>query len=149
MGIQCLIVVMSSLSVAADAPKDDAKKDLDHLQGNWVATSAESAGQAMPDETVKSMKFTIKGNKYTYTMGDSYKEEGTLKLDPTKKPKTATITITEGNDKGETQLGIYQLDRDTLKFCFARPGKDKERPKEFSTNADNEQLVLVFKREKS
>jgi uncharacterized protein (TIGR03067 family) len=33
--------------------------------------------------------------------------------------------MTEGPTKGEKHLGIYELDGDTVKFCFAAPGKDR------------------------
>jgi uncharacterized protein (TIGR03067 family) len=54
--------------------------------------------------------------------------EGTVKLDPLKKPKAADWTIpTEGDLKGKTALGIYDVDKDTWKHWF---GFDK-RPEKF------------------
>jgi uncharacterized protein (TIGR03067 family) len=144
-----LIVGISGLLLAADTPKEDSKKELDRIQGSWVATSGESAGAPLPDEQVKEMKFVIKENKYSYAIAGAYQEKGTLKIDSSKKPKAIDVAITEGEDQGETQLGIYEVDKDTLKFCFARPGKDKKRPKSFRTTAEDEQLLIVFKREKS
>jgi uncharacterized protein (TIGR03067 family) len=149
MRLTWLALSVIGLLIAADSPRGDAKKDLDRIQGSWVAASGESKGNAIPDEQVKGTKFVLKGDKYSYTVGDTYQEEGTLKVDPTKKPKTIDVTIAEGDDKGETQLGIYELDKDTLKLCFAPPGKDKTRPKDFSTNAGNQQLLLALTREKS
>ena len=149
MRLTWLALGVTGLLIAADSPKGDAKKDLDRMQGSWVAASGESKGNAIPDEQVKGTKFVLKGDKYSYTVGDVYQEEGTVKIDATKTPKTIDVTIMEGEDKGETQRGIYALDKDTLKLCFAPPGKDKTRPKDFSTNAGNEQLLLVLSREKS
>ena len=149
MRFQLLVIAVAGFLIAADAPKEDAKKETDRWQGNWVATAVESAGNAFTDEQAKSMKFAVKGNKYTYTIGEDYHEVGNFKVDAAKKPKTVDVTIIEGTDKGEAQLGIYELDKDTLKICFAKPGKDKTRPKDFTTNADNEQLLITFKREKS
>lgn len=117
------------------------------MQGSWVVASGESGGNALPDEQAKAARFVIKGDKYVYTIPD-YREEGTLKADSSKKPKAIDVKIVEGQDQGETQLGIYDLSKDTLKLCFA-PGKDNKRPKDFSTNAENDQLLLVLKREKS
>jgi uncharacterized protein (TIGR03067 family) len=149
MRLAWLALGVTGLLIAAESPKGDAQKDLDRMQGSWVATSGEAKGNALPDEQVKQTKFVLKGDKYSYTIGDAYQEEGTLKIDPTKKPKTIDVTIVEGDDKGEVQLGIYEMDKDTLKLCFAPPGKDKARPKDFSTNAGNQQLLLVLTREKS
>jgi uncharacterized protein (TIGR03067 family) len=149
MRLAWLALGATGLLLAADNPTGDAKKDLDRMQGSWVAASGEAKGNPFPDEQVKGTKLVLKGDKYSYTVGDTYQEEGTLKVDPTKKPKTIDVTIVEGEDKGETQLGIYEIGKDTLKLCFAPPGKGKTRPKDFSTNAGNEQLMLVLTREKS
>ena len=51
-----------------------------------------------------------------------------------------------GSDKGQTELGIYQFDGDTVKLCINEKGKD--RPKEFTTAADNQQNLVVLKRQK-
>src|SRR5436190_22148930 len=109
-----LIAAVAGLLIAADAPegKEEPKKEIDLIQGNWVATAVESSGNPFTDEQAKAMKFAVKGAKYSYTIGEDYKEEGTLKIDPAKKPKTVDATIIEGSDKGEIQLGIYQLDKD-------------------------------------
>jgi len=49
---------------------------------------------------------------------------------------------------GKTAVGIYDLDGDTLKWCTNEPG-GTERPKEFSSEADNKHLLVTLKREKS
>src|SRR4051812_35592377 len=95
----CLAVVTFGLSAALGAPEiDDAKKDLDKMKGTWKAVSGETDGNPLPDEFLKSIQFTITGDKYTLKQGDE-EEEGTLKLDATKKPKTVDVTITKGRDK--------------------------------------------------
>jgi uncharacterized protein (TIGR03067 family) len=50
-------------------------------------------------------------------------------IDPTKKPKTIDYVMLAGLTKGKKQLGIYELDGDRVKFCFAAPGQ--ERPSAF------------------
>ena len=42
------------------------------------------------------------------------------------------LTITEGENEGKSILGIYQLDKDRLKWCTAIAG-DKERPTDFAS----------------
>jgi uncharacterized protein (TIGR03067 family) len=143
MTLRWLVIVAGGLLIAADAPKDSGKQDLERLEGTWVATSAEANGEAFSDEATKSMKLVVKGDKYTFTMGGEH-EKGTLKLDPTKKPKTIDIHITEGTEKGKTQLGLYELEGDTLKVCVAEAEKD--RPKEFGSKEGSGHGLLVFKR---
>jgi uncharacterized protein (TIGR03067 family) len=149
MRVTWLALGVTGLLIAADNPVGDAKKDMERMQGSWEAASGESKGNAIPDEQLKGTRFSVQGEKYSYKIGDSYQEEGTLKIDPTKKPKTIDVMIVDGEDKGEIQLGIYEATKDTLKLCFAPPGKEKTRPKDFSTNAGNQQLLLVLTREKS
>jgi uncharacterized protein (TIGR03067 family) len=146
MKLRWLCIVAAGLLVAAEDQKDDAKKDLDKLQGTWKAESAEADGNALPDEVVKQMKLVVKGDKYTFTAGPM-EEKGTLKLDPSKKPAEVDIMIEEGEDKGKTQLGLYQLDGDTFKICFGRAG-EKERPKELAAKAGSGTGMFVLKREK-
>ncbi len=43
-------------------------------------------------------------------------------------------------------LGIYEIDGDTFRACFAKPGK--ERPKDFECKAGSEHTLTVWKREK-
>jgi hypothetical protein len=54
--------------------------------------------------------------------------------------------MTEGPTKGKTHLGIYVLDGDKVKFCFAAPGKD--RPTEFTAKEGSEFTLSEWKRDK-
>ena len=68
----------------------------------------------------------------------------TYTTDPAK--KTIDLVNTIGPRKGKTQLGIYELDGDTVKFCFAGPGKD--RPTEFTANDGSQRTLSAWKRDK-
>jgi uncharacterized protein (TIGR03067 family) len=70
---------------------------------------------------------------------------GTSRIDPAKRPKAIDLTPTEGEHKGQTARGIYEVEGDTLKICFAEP--DKPRPTEFT--GKTEATLAVFKRGKS
>ena len=59
-------------------------------------------------------------------------QAGTHKFDPDKKPPQVDAVVTEGEDKGNTMLGIYELKGDTMKVCFDPTGK--ERPTSFTPN---------------
>jgi hypothetical protein len=45
------------------------------------------------------------------------------------------------------EFNDHELEGDTLKLCFARPGQ--ERPKEFTTKSGTAFLVCVYKRHKN
>ncbi|MHB1425110.1 MAG: TIGR03067 domain-containing protein [Gemmataceae bacterium] len=132
---------------ASKQAKGDRSQDLQQIQGIWELVGGEVQGQTLPAELVKKMagRLVINGDKYTEKTTVE-NEGGILKLDDTKTPKTVDCQITEGKDKGKTQLGIYTLSADELKLCFAEGGS-KSRPTDFTTKGTTNQLY-VFKRVK-
>jgi len=137
-----VVASMAAPTLRAKDDKDDVKK----LEGNWVATGWTQGGQALPGEVLESIKWTVKGDKYTFAMGEDT-EEGTMKIDQGKKPATVDLAITSGRDKGQDQVGIYKIDGDTITFCFNRPGA-KDRPADFTSTEDNGHILLTVKRVK-
>lgn len=68
-----------------------------------------------------------------------------MRLDPSMKPKAADRTITtEGDLKGKTALGNYDVDKDIWKHCFAF---DK-RPEKFESKEGSKDTNAVLKRVK-
>jgi uncharacterized protein (TIGR03067 family) len=126
--------------------KDDAKKEMTLLEGEWSMVSGEANGNSLPKETVANARRAAKDGETTITFSGQVYFKAKFSIDPTKKPKTIDYTMTEGPTKGKTHLGIYELDGDTVKFCFAAPGKD--RPTEFSAKEGSERTLSVWKREK-
>ena len=144
LGLPCLFAALTTGT--AGAQDDAAKKELKKLEGTWATVSIEAAGQKVTDEDkIKTRKLTTKGDKYTLKVGDET-VEGTIDINPTKKPKTIDVKPASGSNKGKTLLGIYKLDGDGLKICLAPPGKD--RPTAFTTAAENGHQLVVYKREK-
>jgi uncharacterized protein (TIGR03067 family) len=139
----CLALALV-LSFSSIAWSEDAK-DEDAIQGTWLASTAEFAGQKFPDEVRKSIKLVIKDGKYTVTVGNQ-PDKGTSKLDPSAKPKTMDVTGTDGPNKGKTMLAIYELNGDTLRVCYDVSGKN--RPTEFKSAADTQLFLVTYKRDK-
>jgi clostripain len=139
-----LLVLATALAAAPDDGKDDARKDLDRLQGEWKLVSATRDGKAMPDDVVKTFKCTIKGREFTIARDGKAAEEGTLKLDPAQKPKTIDLAVGDGK---RTALGIYEVGGDSYRMCYARPGK--VRPKEFAAGEGTGRTLSVWRREPS
>jgi RNA polymerase sigma factor (sigma-70 family) len=119
-------------------PADPARQDRDKLQGTWQAVSGEADGQALPEESVKDYKMVVTGDRMKLTKaGDG--GEGTLKLDPTQKPKTIDIEISEN----EKAIGIYELNGDELRLCMVEDN-GLARPTEFE--GKDKAVFFVFKR---
>lgn len=101
----------------------------------------------MKGDDVKKFK-VVNGADGTWNISieEQIKLQGTSEIEPTKEPKTVDLTVTEGENKGETMLGIYEFsdENNTRKVCFAKPGD--ERPDEFSSPAGSGWMLAVLKR---
>lgn len=117
----------------------------DTIEGTWLPSTAELAGKAFPDEVRKSIKLVVKGDKYTVTVGMQL-DQGTVKLNPSAKPKALDITGTDGPNKGRTILAIYERDGDTLRVCYDLSGT--ARPTEFKSREGTQLFLVTYKREK-
>jgi uncharacterized protein (TIGR03067 family) len=145
MRVPVLVIAVLAVVVPAGA-QDVAKKEMAQLEGEWSMVSGEANGVSMPEATVKTGKRVAKEGETTITMGGQVYFKAKFRIDPTKKPKAIDYTMTEGPTKGKTHLGIYELDGDTVKFCFAAPGKD--RPTEFTAKEGSHQTLSIWKRDK-
>src|SRR4051812_14934800 len=94
MGVVALAVAALS---AADA--EDAKKDLEKMQGTWLLVAGERDGKKFTEEEVKKTKLIIKGDTFRIPKSDvGTSQEGTFKIDPSKKPKEIDSTTGSGPD---------------------------------------------------
>ena len=130
--------------VGADAPADAVKKDMALFAGEWSMVSGERDGEAIPEMYLKSGKRVFKDGEVTVTLGDMLLMKAKVTLDPAAKPKTIDYDVSDGVLKGKKQLGIYEIDGDTVKFCFVAP--DKERPTDFTTKAGSGRSSSVWKK---
>jgi uncharacterized protein (TIGR03067 family) len=105
------------------------KTDLDGLQGTWDVVALELDGQEMgavpPHACIQ-----VKGSRFT-TSGMGAEYTGDVTLDPTANPKTFDLLFRTGPEKGNTSLGIYELDGDSWKMCLTTRGG--KRPAKFAT----------------
>jgi uncharacterized protein (TIGR03067 family) len=130
------------------AKKDPAQADFDKLQGTWVTVAITSDGKKVLDEKSppSNVKLAYEGHTWKVKVGDNVIATGSTKLDPSKSPKEIDVTHETGRKKGETLLGIYELNGDTYKYCIAQPGKS--RPKDFVSKEGTGDSLIISKREK-
>jgi uncharacterized protein (TIGR03067 family) len=133
-------------SFAADATDEEAtKREYARFEGTWKFVSLEVEGKKLPEKVFAESLLILEGSRFTAkeAAGTS---KGTFKVDLSKKPKQIDISFTEGPPKGETLLGIYELDGDTYKVCIGMPGKG--RPTAFVSKPASGHVLEVLKRVK-
>jgi uncharacterized protein (TIGR03067 family) len=146
-GIQIAVLIgLATVLPVCAAESEAVKRDLALLQGEWSMLSGTADGQPLPDEMVKHMKRVCKGDEVTSTRAGAVFFKAKVTIDPTKKPKTIDYDMTEGFTKGKKQLGIYEVEGDTLRSCFGAPGA--ERPADFVSKPGDERTFTVWKRVK-
>ena len=137
----CLAVCASLNAFAAGSPGDAAKA----VQGNWKPVKAELAGQPMTDAVLQSISLKLDNGKYEVFVG-VLPDKGTYTIDSTTKPKSMTITGTEGPNHGKTFPAVYELKGDTLRICYDLSGA--KRPTEFKTSAGTKLYLVTYRRNK-
>jgi uncharacterized protein (TIGR03067 family) len=147
-----LVTLFCTLGLAASGgtgawadDKADVEKELQMFKGTWTFESVETGGKEAPAAEFKGISVTFEGDKYSVKKGDELIQAATLKLDPSKSPKTLDVTVAEGPNKGAVMPGIYEISGDTLKVCFDPEGK--KRPTQFK-GACGSQTFVVHKRVK-
>jgi uncharacterized protein (TIGR03067 family) len=139
MRILCALV---GLSVAFPVIADDTEKELKKMAGTWETVSQTRDGTESGADEIKGLTVVIDaaGKWEAFKDGTSILK-GTVKIDPSKKPKSADWSV-EGTDI--VAKGIFEVDGDNFKHCFSL----KDRPTEFASKAGSEVTYAVLKRVK-
>jgi len=137
-------------------------------QGQWVATEYDQNGHRLPADMVKKLKVTIRDDKIviephvvaryksvfdngktkvqvTFSLDEDASDEVSYKLDPSK--GRIDLVWSGGRGESKTTRGVYELDGDVLKICFALG--DKGRPKKFPDAPKEGVVRMVLKRANS
>lgn len=124
---------------------EEAKKDMKALEGEWSMVSSMVNGMPLPEIFMTDMKLTFKDDEITAMLGPNRALNTKYKLDPAKKPKEIDYQPRDPS-KGKPQLGIYELEGDALKICYAVPGR--ERPSDFTAKMGSDRTFTSWKKNK-
>ena len=143
-----IILSANGAMVSADDSKNLAiKKDRQLIEGAWKIVALKVNGNKAAETDARKLT-VVNGSDGAWSLRSDDKEvsRGTTIIDPTKKTKTIDIRPTEGGGKDDLFLGIYELNENTRKLCFAPPGK--ARPADFSANSGSEHILVSLERDK-
>lgn len=126
------------LSLALGVADTDAK-----LDGTWQLQKLVGRGKEIDDDRAQAISYVFEGNSAKRLVnGLDRKDPGTIKIDTAKKP--AQIDLKPAKEGDPTMLGIYEIDGDTLKWCFS----SKKRPEKFEAPEGTDFILMIFKRVK-
>jgi uncharacterized protein (TIGR03067 family) len=123
---------------------DSGGKDYRAFEGTWRFTSLRIGGKDIPVVAFKEARLICKGRDFTYLDAEGL-SRGTFSLGVDQSPRTIDTTFTEGPLKGQSMIGIYELEGDTYRVCMNLSGKD--RPKELDSKAGSRNVYEVLHRE--
>lgn len=130
-----VLVLLGTPTIAALAfDEPELKGDLKAIQGEW---QFQTEGQPS--------KWSVKADVMTSEIGGiTYVSKMTLD-DAAKPNKSIDFKLSEPAEyAGQTSLGIYKLENNTLTICVARPGIP-DRPTQFQA-VEDVSLMLELKR---
>ena len=110
------------------------------VEGTWLVASLN--GRTSDGDGVQ-IAITITGDRYEQSVNGNVDERGTVKVDPTANPMAIDFIIIEGVARNTTQLGIFEVTGDTVKFCLNTPGA-AVRPADFMPLGDH--LLIIAKK---
>ena len=146
-----LTIVGSSGSQAADraaavADTPTVAKDREAVRGDWRVIELHVDGQRASDEDARRVVVSNAGDGTCVLLQDGGQmARGTSMIEPGVTPKRIDFTLTDANGETVDYQGVYELGDPVRRICFARPGRP--RPVDFTSTVDNEQLLIVFRRE--
>jgi uncharacterized protein (TIGR03067 family) len=142
--IAALGLLLAACNRQAPAPATTQKTDLDRFQGTWYLVMAMQDGNALPQDKVKQTTIVFNGDTFRFPGSAEYatSKSGTIKLDETKTPKEMDAISAEK----EVMLGIYALQENGYKVCFAPVGKP--RPTAMTSAPGTGYILQAWQREK-
>jgi uncharacterized protein (TIGR03067 family) len=130
-GTAFIVVCSLARAWAGDGPSNDdaVKQELKQFQGTWKAVAIRNAdGTQASEADLEQTRLIVEGNQFTLKSKD-FTILGTFTVNISTKPRSIDAVLKSDEGKESRFFGIYQIQGDTRKSCFALPGK--QRPTQF------------------
>lgn len=140
-------------AAAAESDVSNVKQtDRERLQGTWGLVSIVQDGMAADEEPIapedSAIKYVFQGDRFTLlasgNAGDT--PQGTLKLETRGNARTIEFAFPPdpGSTQGQSILGVYKLEADTLTICNVLPGA--KLPVDFESAVASNRGMTVYQR---
>ena len=113
------------------------------LEGEWAFASLEVDGQPVPSTLHITSRILIDGDRFR-TESPEANYDGEFLIDVEAEPHTIDIAFVEGPEAGESSLGVFMLDGDTLTICLGLVGAS--RPQAFRTTPGSGHALETLRR---
>jgi uncharacterized protein (TIGR03067 family) len=101
-----LLFTLTAPLTAGDAKDEALNKERQRYAGTWQVEMLEVDGNKAAEEDAKKITVVNEADgKWAIEVEGKVIARGTSEIDPTKKPKTVDLAVTEGQDQGKTILG--------------------------------------------
>jgi uncharacterized protein (TIGR03067 family) len=128
-------------------PEEGAKGVAAKLVGTWEVVTGEKGGQKEPAERIKGTEVQFTRETIVVTTKNAARAfRASYKLGLERKPYAITMKALDGPDKGKAALGVFELDGNNLKLCYALPGE--KAPEDFTTRPGSSRLLFTMRRAK-
>lgn len=146
--ISATVVAMILSATVSSLAADDAKSDLDGLQGSWQVAEYVNDGRPAPEDVRNAITITFKGERLHVSGPGGIGERAfSIKLDRGAMPKAMDVTPLDGKFKDKTFPGIYEFKGEQLRLCMPNLNPNK-RPREFKSLEGSYLVLFVLKRAK-
>lgn len=147
-GIVAAVILGVTMAVGA-APTEEAdavREARERYAGTWRVVAIESDGNRTAADEARPIVVTNEPDgSWTMAVEGRTVSRGTSRIDPLASPPEIDIEITEGDGKGGTLLGIWEVTETSRRLCFR--GAGGWRPREFATTAGCGAVLVVFERQ--
>jgi len=109
------------------------------LEGEWAMISCVSSGEALEECFVKLGRRKAKGNEIAVLMAGNVIMQANFTVDRSQTPATIDYVLKDGR----SQLGIYELDGQTLRVNFSSPGQP--RPTRFTSSVGDGRTLTTWR----
>jgi len=137
-----LFVALLTIAVAPAAEDEAAKAALKELEGSYLVTGFATVSEATPEADLAALEaklrtLVVRGDRVTFPEYFGVEgKEGTLRVDPSKKPARLEVDMKAVEGKMLTVKGIYKRDGDVLTVCLGG-AKPDEPPTEVQGGQGN------------